>query len=316
VIPDAETIGKMIDTALDMKSANRPRTQQSRAGWLGPSDLGFCRALAVLKVKQTPPSDVKKMRAADWGTALHEWIEDAVKTAFPTWVTEERSVTATYSIGKRVFKVTGTPDIIVPEWNAILDLKGVDGFQYVKRNGASQNHKFQRHTYAKGAVESGLLNGDEPVYVGNVYFDRSARENNIYVGEIVETEPWLDDEIARWLEDVAYAVEQGDDGHQDIAPAVCAQICEFFSVCRGHLPDEDATLITDPGLIDAARMYDEGKALEKQAKKMKSEAQTLLWGHSGLAGDFQVRWTTVAESDVPGFHRSGYTRLDVVRVAK
>lgn len=316
MIPTPEAIGNLFDVALDMKSRARPRTQQSREGLLGPSDLGWCRQSAVLKLRQTEPSDVKSTRAADWGTALHEWTFDALRTAYPSWIIEVGTVTATFKTAARTFEVTGSPDIIVPEWNAVLDLKTVDGYSFVKRQGASQNHKFQRFAYAKGAVESGVLDGGQPVYVGNVYLDRSAREPKVYVGEVVEAEAWLDAEIGQWLEDIVYAVERGEDASRDIAPSVCAQICEFFTVCRGHLPDEDAEFITDPDLVSATEMYVEGRALVKQGDKMKSEAQTMLWGHSGIAGDWQVRWTTVAESEVPGYRRAGYTKMEVVPVRK
>lgn len=314
--PDAATVAGLIDTALDMKSRARPRTQQSAAGLLGPSDLGFCRAAAVFKIRQTPPSDWKSTRAADWGSALHEWVEDALRTAYPDWIIEADKVTATYRTSARTFEVSGTPDIIVPSMNAVLDIKTVDGYSYVKREGASQNHRYQRYTYAKGAAEMGILDGSKPLYVGNVYLDRSAREKHVYVGPIVEAEVWLEDEIGQWLEDIVYAIETGEAPSQDIAAPVCAQICEFFSICRGHLPDQDADLIEDPALITAAQMYAEASAAEKEAKKMKDEAKAMLDGHSGLAGNLQVRWTNVPDSNVPGYTRRGYSRLDVVPVRR
>lgn len=313
--PTSEQIGQLVDAALQMHSDARPRTQQSRAGFLGPSDLGFCRAQAVLKTRGVLPSDTRSTRAADIGTAVHVWVEEAVKAAYPTWLTEEVKVTATFNYGPRTFTLTGTPDIIVPEWNMILDIKSVDGLSWVKRNGASQNHRFQRYTYAKGAAEQGLLDPDQPLFVANLYVDRSGREPQVYVGDIEECNPFLDDEIGQWLEDVVYAVEQRQDGNRDIAPEVCAQICEYFTVCRGTLPDERAESITDPGLVDAARMYHDASLAEKQARRTKDEAKAMLSGVSGIAGTLQVRWTKVGGSNIPGYFRTPYEKIAVTPVA-
>lgn len=313
--PDAGEVQRLIEAALDLKSRRMPRTVLSKEGHIGPSDIGFCRQAATLKLRGVEPSDYVPTRPADLGASWHTWVEDAL-TIYPDWLTEPQPVTATFRTGTRTFEVTGTPDIVAKDLNAILDIKTVDGYSWIKREGTSQNHKMQRYCYVKGAVAAGLLDGSKPLYVGNVYFDRSGRERECYVPEIVEPEPWLEDEIGQWLEDVAYAIETGEDASRDITAPVCAQICEFFTVCRGHLPDENAEIITEPSLIGAAQMYRDGLALEKEAKRMKDEAKAMLDGHSGLAGDLQVRWTNVPSSDVPGFTRSGYSRIDVSPVRR
>lgn len=308
----SEQLGVLFDTAIQVKSNSRPRTLQSKAGIIGPSDLGFCRAQAVLKIRGVQQSDAKSTRAADLGTSWHEWVEDALRSLYPGWLIEPGRVTATYTYGPRTFEVSGTPDVVIPEYNMVVDIKTVDGLSWVRRNGASQQQQYQKHAYAKGCIAAGILDPAQPVHVANIWFDRSGREKDAYVGEIEELDPHLDDAIGQWLEDVAYAVEQEEEGHRDIASEVCQQICEYFTVCRGHLPDEDASIITDPGLIDAARMYHDGMTMEKEARRMKDEAKAMLDGVSGLAGSLQVRWTKVGASNIPGYYRAGYEKIAVV----
>jgi hypothetical protein len=55
-----------------------------------------------------------------------------------------------------------TLTLLIPSENTVLDIKTVDGFAWVKREGTSQNHKYQRHLYAMGCVEAGLFDPDNP----------------------------------------------------------------------------------------------------------------------------------------------------------
>lgn len=291
-IPEPHEIASLFDLALTLKSNNRPRTVQGKAGIIGPSNMGFCRQQAVLMTKGVQQTDSKNTMAADWGTALHEWIEDAVKTAYPSWLTEADigKVEYTYACGATI---AGTPDIIVPQWNAVGDIKTSDGFQWVKRAGTSTNHKWQRHHYALGAIAKGLLDPSKPVYVFNIYADRSAREKSFYTPGLEEIDPSHTDQINDWLEDVIYAVKNNEDASRDVAAETCEKICEYFFVCRGSLPDEDAELITDPDVIEAAQMYAESMLMEKTVRNQKAEARAMLNGYSGRAGGLQVRWTHV-----------------------
>jgi len=59
----------MIEAALDIKSRRMPRTVQSREGHIGPSDIGFCRQAAALKLRGVPQSDFVSTRPADLGTS-------------------------------------------------------------------------------------------------------------------------------------------------------------------------------------------------------------------------------------------------------
>ena len=306
-IPDAKTIGLIIDTAVKAASDSTPRTIQSTQGLIGPSDVGFCRNKAALMMKGKQQTDSKSAWAANVGTAIHMWVEDALKAAFPAWLVEPARVTATLPNGA---EISGTPDVVVPEWNAVLDIKTVDGYSWIKRNGTSQNHKFQRHLYAMGAIAGGLLDGDRPVFVGNIYFDRSAAEKTCYV-TLEEFDPTLTDEVTSWVDDVIYAVQHNEDAMRDIAAPVCEKICEFFGECRGGLPMDESQRIDNPDLLEAVAMYVEGRDLETEGKKMKKEAGVLLDGVNGSTGAWQVRSTSIDASEVPGYMRAGYTRIDV-----
>jgi hypothetical protein len=193
----------------------------------------------------------------------------------------------------------------------VLDIKTVDGFQWVKREGTSQNHKFQRHLYAMGLIQGGILNGEETVYVGNIYFDRSGKESHPLV-IVEEMDVMLTDQIDSWVSDVIYAVKHGEDASRDIPAAVCERICSHFTACRGALETyEGGELIEDSGLVAAVDMYTEARNMEKTAKQMKEEASALLAGVNGTTGQWQVRWVEVQPTKVESFEKQGYSRLDI-----
>lgn len=295
--------------AYDTASA---RSQQSRDGILGPSDIGFCRNKAVLVTKGIQPSDEKKMWAAQVGTAIHNYVEAALKVKHPDWLMgsiDSITVTATLPSGATI---SGHPDIVIPSENTIIDIKTVDGFEWVKRNGTSDSHKYQRHLYALGAMQEGLLDPSKPVYVGNLYFDRSGSEQDPIL-HIEEFNHDLSAEIDSWVADVQYAVMNNEDAARDIAPSVCQQICEFYTVCRGNLPVHEGQEFTeDPFLKDAIRMIVDAQKMEKEAKGLKAAGKKVLAGFNGTDGEYQVRWTEIAPTFIEGYQRAGSMRLDVV----
>lgn len=314
-----DTIGTLaitISEALKDYDNRSPRSQQSLDGILGPSDIGFCRQKAVLVTRQTEPTDETNKWPAMVGTAIHNYIEFALAKSFPDWLfgsIDHTKVTATLPSGAAI---SGHPDIVIPEHNTVLDIKTVDGFSWVKRNGVSDAHKYQRHLYALGCIQAGIFDADAPVYVGNIYFDRSGKEQEPIL-HIDAFDPELSYEIDNWVQDVIYAVKNGEDSARDIAPAVCERICEFYTACRGNLPVEDGGDIIEDGLtLSAIEMYVEGRELEKQGQQMKKEASYALSGINGVGGGYQVRWTTVAASTVDTYTRPESTRLDVRKVRR
>ena len=311
-----EKIQALFSNALRDYMDGSARSIQSAEGILGPSDIGFCRQKATLMIKGVPQTDVVPKWSAAVGTAVHNYVEAALKQAYPDWLLgsiDHLEVTATLPSGA---EIKGHPDVVVPASNAVLDIKTVDGFQWVKREGTSQQHKYQRHLYALGLIQSGILDVSKPVLVGNVYFDRSGKESEPYV-VVEELDPTLTDEIDAWVTDVIYAVRNGEDASRDIPAAVCEKICTHFTACRGSLETHDGgELIEDAETVAAINMYVEGRDMAKEADQMKREAQSRLVGINGTDGRYQVRWVEVAPSVVQSFEKDGYMRLDVRKVRK
>jgi hypothetical protein len=303
--------GIAIDAALTSYMDNSSRSVQASEGRLGPSDIGFCRQKAALMVRGVEQTDAPPKWAAAVGTAIHNYVEAAIKEMFPDWLVgsiDQVRVTATLPSGG---EISGHPDIVIPDRNTVLDIKTVDGFQWVKREGTSQQHKYQRHLYAMGCLAAGMFDKDKPVYVGNVYFDRSGKQAQPLV-IVEELDPMLTDEIDSWVGDVIYAVKNNEDASRDIPAAVCERICSHFTACRGSLETyEGGELIMDGELLTAVDMYTEARNMEKTAKQMKDEASARLAGVNGSTGQWQVRWVEVQPSRVESFEKNGYSRLDI-----
>lgn len=305
-----------VSAAIKAYQDNSARSIQSSEGKLGPSDIGFCRQKAALMTQGVEATDSVPSWAAFVGTAIHNETEAAIKAMFPTWLVgsiDKVRVTATLPSGAQI---GGHPDIIIPEANTILDLKTVDGFEWVKREGVKQQHKYQRHLYALACLQQGIFDPSKPVYVGNLYLDRSGK-----IPDPIEyTEP-MDDaltaEVDNWISDVIYAVKQNEDASRDVPAAVCEKICSHFTACRGALEIRDGgELITDSGLLSAIEMYVEGRGMENSGKNMKDEAKEMLSGISGTTGTYDIRWVTVQPTIVESFERPGFTRLDVRKTRK
>jgi hypothetical protein len=288
---------------------NSGRSMQAAKGILGPSDIGFCRQKAALMIKGVPQTDRPSKWAAAVGTSIHNYVEAAIKQSHPEWIVgsiDDLIVTATLPSGAQI---SGHPDIVVEASNAVLDIKTVDGFEYVKREGTSLQHKYQRHLYALGLVQEGVLTLDEPLIVGNIYFDRSGKQQEplVYLEEFNHD---LTAEIDSWIQDVIYAVHHDEIASRDVAAIVCERICSHFTACRGSLPINDgAMLIEDPQMLTAVDMYAEALEMSRQADRMKAEAKGFLYGVNGTTGKFDVRWIEVQGSG----DKPSYLRFDLVK---
>jgi len=308
--------GIAIDAAVKAYQDNSARSVQSQEGRLGPSDIGFCRNKAALMIKGVEQTDSTNMWAAAVGTSVHNYVEAAIKEMFPEWLLgsiDDLRVTATLPSGA---EISGHPDIVIPNANTVLDIKTVDGFAWVKREGTNQSHKYQRHLYAMGCLASGLFDKNKPIYVGNVYFDRSGKEGSTYT-VVEELDPTLTNEIDSWVTDVTYAVTHSEDASRDIPAAVCEKICSYFTACRGELETNEGTvLIDDPELLAAVNMYVDGRDMSKEGEQLKKAAQSVLSGINGSTGSYQVRWVDVNPTRVDSFDKAGYSRMDVRKVRK
>jgi hypothetical protein len=291
---------------------NEPRTVQGREGHIGPSDLGFCRQKAALMTKGVQQTDERSLLPAQIGTSIHAYAAQAFAATGRDWITYASRLTATFPSGA---EISGTPDLIMIDRNTLIDVKTKDGFSWVKREGSSLNDKYQRHTYVLGAIAAGLLDEDQPIYVGNLYIDRSGKEKRPYL-ELVEFDPTLTIEIDSWIGDVIYAVRNDEDAMRDIPSPICEQICEFFTACRGNLPvEEGGEIIEDAERLAAIKMFVDGRALAKEGDQMKKEAGAILADTDGIAtieGDrWQVRNTWVNPTMIEGYERAGFNRLDI-----
>lgn len=311
-----ENMGAVIGASLKAYGEDTPRSRQSQEGILGPSDLGFCRMKAVLMTRGVEQSDSVSISAAQIGTAIHEYVGTALKEKFPHWLIEDRRVTAEFPSGA---EISGTPDIIAPDYNAVIDVKTVDGFGWVKRDGTSQNHKYQRTAYALGAMQAGLLDGEKTMYVGNLYIDRSGKEPEPYF--LFEEFDWtLVSEIDAWIGDVKYAVINNEDAARDIPAPVCQKICSHYTTCRGGmLPVEEGQDVIDSGeIVDAVTMLVEAREQIKAAESNKRAATAILTDVNAIVqtsnGMYQARTTYVNPTSVPAQERDGYTRVDVRKV--
>ena len=310
-----EKIQSLIAGALKDYMDGSSRSKQSADGILGPSDIGFCRNKAALMTKGVAATDSPPKWAAAVGTALHNYIEAAIKEAHPDWLVgsiDGIRVTASLPSGS---EISGHPDIVVPSANAVLDIKTVDGFQWVKREGTSLQHKYQRHLYALGLIQAGILNDSQPVLVGNIYFDRSGKEPEPLV-LVDEMDPTLTPEIDSWVQDVIYAVTHNEDASRDVAAAVCERICSHYTACRGGLETYESEFIDNPELLSAVDMYVQGRDMKKEGEAMQKAAQAILDGVNGSTGTYQVRWVDVQPTTVESFEKSGYRRMDIRKVRR
>lgn len=310
-----EKIQGLISGALTAYMDGSSRSKQAADGILGPSDIGFCRQKASLMTRGIAATDSPPKWAAAVGTALHNYIEAAIKEAHPDWLVgsiDGMRVTATLPSGA---EISGHPDIVVPSANAVLDIKTVDGFQWVKREGTSLQHKYQRHLYAMGLIQAGLLDGSKTVLVGNIYFDRSGKEAEPLV-LVEDMDPTLTNEIDSWVQDVIYSVNHGEDASRDVPAAVCERICSHFTVCRGSLETQEGEFIDNPELLSAVDMYVQGRDMKKEGESMQKAAQALLDGVNGSTGTYQVRWVDVQPTTVESFEKAGYRRMDVRKVRR
>lgn len=285
------------------------RTQQAQARKLGVSDIGHCREYARRMIMDIPFTNVQNDYVQAWlGTVIGKDLEERFAAKFGGL--NEAEVTVTLPILGYILEIPGHVDYY--RRDLLVDFKSRDGVGAVRNTGPSDKERFQTTLYAKALIAAGLL--DEDATLALVYIDRSGRERRPHV-EAWTYDPSIVDEASAWLEDVIYAVQNDEVAAKDKPRTWCAAVCEYYDDCRGRDTDVEG-LIEDPIIVDAVRVYREAKAKMSQLDKDAKSAASLLEHVEGVVGDVQVRHTVVNASDVPGYTRRQYTKLDIRPVPK
>lgn len=290
------------------------RSAQQADYRMGVSNLGHCRNLAVLMTKQTPFSDVRDKTAAFFGTVTSEPIENQIKIDHPDYLVQSNLLVSLPN-GARI---PGHSDIIIPFEAAteempqgIVDLKSKAELETIRKMGRSQQQQFQLVGYAAAAVDAGYLNPDEPIYLTNVFYDRSGKNQKPYAITTLY-DPNEINNISDWVDDVTYAVMNNEEGSKDQAREFCASFCEYFTVCRGTDTNVQG-LIEDPEIIAAVDAYKEGGAMEAAGKKMKAAVKPLLDNVNGSTGTWVVKHTVVGAAHIE-YDRAESTKMSITKV--
>lgn len=220
-IPDRDELGAEIAAALDAFSSGSERSQQSANYQTGISDLGHCRQKLTYLIRQTPPTDPRTYRAAFIGTALGDHMEQALFKAWPDAVLK-------MAVNVRLLDsldVGGHPDIVLQR-GAVLDGKSVDGVAAVEREGPSTQQRYQLHLYMAALLQMGYFR-DIPrkdLWVSDFWIDRSGKEARI-ITHPEAYDPEVVKEAEAWIEDVIYAVRNGEEASRDMPREFCQSWC-------------------------------------------------------------------------------------------
>ncbi|ALY10846.1 hypothetical protein WILDE_62 [Arthrobacter phage Wilde] len=330
--PFEKIASTMVYDAIQAASNGTDRSEQQREFKLGASNIGHCRQHAVLMIRQTPPSDERDVTAAFIGTVLGDAIEKQLKVMHPNLLVQEEGHSTFLSGGG----VDTHADLVIP-WEGsatvkefeeqearrekgedvpykcvqgVWDLKSKDKLDYVKQYGPSQQQIFQLTQYVNAMIRKGLLNPDEPIWINDVYYDRSGAQPVPYTFGM-----WYDPdiliEIDQWVEDVKYAVINGQDASRDKAREWCWAYCEYATVCRGGDTDAEG-LIEDPEILSYINSYAAANERESSGKKEKDRLKKLIPPTlSGTTGTHTVRWVEVGPSEMKAYTRAGFTKLDI-----
>jgi PD-(D/E)XK nuclease superfamily len=300
----ATLLAKQIYDAVQVRSNDSERSMQSKDYRLGVSDLGTCREQTRRIVMQEEPDNDRDVLEAAWGTALGDYVEDAVCALYPE-ARRQVAVSVELPSGHRI---PGHVDLVFP--HMIIDIKTTAALEIVRRKGADQQQRFQRHLYCLGAHQKGLLGVPvESARVANVWVDRSATTKEFHVEQ--ERFSWdVVREADEWLADVLYAVRNAEEASRDKPRDWCYKACPFAFSCRGGDTDV-AGLIEDDEHLVAVDLWNEGKELEDAGKRMRAQAKRSLLGVAGSTGTHLVRWVHTDGYVVAEHYREGSERLDV-----
>lgn len=300
--------------AIQYRSKQSARSLQSLDNRTGISDIGHCAEYTRRQIIGEPFTDDRDVLPAFLGTAIGLEVEQAVAELWPGALTQV-PVRATFAGDQGVYEVPGHIDLLLPVEGGVVDVKTSDGVETARRNGPNRQQWYQRNLYALGAWQADLF-GDKDLsdlWTANVWVDRSGRTKDLVVHRAPFSESAIK-EAASWNDDIVYAVRHAEEAQREQPREFCQAVCERFTACRGWDTDAEG-LLTDPTILTAVDILLDSRKLNKEADRLKQEAQAALEGVSGSTGTHTVRWV-----NVPGGHieydRKSYTKLSVMPVAR
>lgn len=299
--------------SLDVYAATLPRSLQAE---IGVSSVGHCRSEALYRLQGVDPTNAPTARKALHGTAIHRLHAEARAQLNPQLIIEPE-LTITMPSG---LKIKGHPDEVDPDEPSVTDLKTLDAagdIEIQRRTGSTEQQRFQRHLYAYGAIQAGLV-PEEGLIVRNVWVDRAGQQAD----PLVEQEPFdMAVVIAAdaWITDLLYAAEHNEEVPRDHHYDWCREFCQFFTHCRAGQQHADF-IVSDPAMVLAAEMVHVGREEEKIAKSIAEAARETLAPLQQSAendvaafeaGDWRIRWQWI---NTPGKGRPGYWKLGVEKI--
>lgn len=311
-------IGQVVRESLTSIMRDSERAEYAKRNMIGVSDIGSCREFVRRTILDEPYSDEQEdYHAAFVGTAVGNLAEQALVRRLPQAVARgdlRIQVEVSVELVVRGFQLTvpGHADVVTND--GVWDFKTVDGLGVIARTGPTTRQKFQVTLYFKSLLDRGEVPADGWCVL--VFIDRSGAEADPVVFAWRYDEDIYQEALA-WMDDVIYAIEQGEEASRDQPRSWCEACCPRYSACR--IPDTDVEgVLTDERIKDAVRIYREALAAEKLAKKEKDSAKSVLANISGVVptddGPFSLRWVDINPTDVPGYTRAGYRKIDLRQI--
>ena len=305
-----DTVRTAIEDAIRNHSANSERTAQAAEGFIGASDVGFCRNRLAHMIRQSPRDEDRSLRwAAFVGTAVGDRLESAWAADDPEVVTQVEAV-AELPSGVRI---PCHADVVHPVQDYVVDFKSKDGLALYENGELDRSNIYQVVIYTVALRQAGVLTENSKAYLA--YVDRSGRDETPVVREVVVDDEIIT-EIDEFIGDAIYAVMHDEEAARDRPYNMCEVVCPFFSRCRGADDYQAGGLIEDFVTLGAVNGYVKGLEMEKQGKRLKEDAKAALVGAAGSTGTHVVSWSKVGPTDIAAGTRRGYDRLSIRPIKK
>lgn len=301
--PASLALHGLIDEAMD----NSARSLYAQDKKIGASDIGGCREYVRRLIADEPFSDPRKsFMAAFMGTAFGDHLEQAYVRRHPGALTQV-DVTVDLDLNGFRLSIPGHPDIVDPALNIIYDGKTKNALGVIRKAERERKHQYQLTLYAKACIDKGLLTEDCTLALA--YYDRSGVEQEPHIFEWAY-DPAILDEAIDWLNDVVYALAQGEEASKDMPRDWCWAYCPYATSCRGGDTDVEG-LIEDEQLVTAIDLYKDALARESQAKRDKEAAKKELLGIGGRTKKWVLRWVHVNASERQAYTVREHDKIDI-----